>query len=424
MKIAIWTNYPNHYQSAFHRALREANVDLCVRYYDPLPPERLAMGWGGEKQLPADDRVVDQSESLDQMLTATARPSSHLAGLRRGVPFEPVQDARARAGDVGALVRAIATGLATHRELGDQALVCAAGESARDRRVRHRQCSVARFSRGGGFGRISRSCCRIRCPCIRTIPCPITNALNFAIRDLRLVSSVAVIIARRWTSWFARLHSSTILVAVLTLVGSGMPYGEHWTLAKELGVVDRVLFRGSTTPDGIPHMIASFDVAMLPSRFDGWGVALNEAALMGKPLIASDRVGAAEHLIEHGRNGFIVCARKREVAGGCDAAIPGESVLAREHGQRSREIATDFTPQRNVQRFVHAIESCARLLGLRLNERQYSNRPSPCPLPEYRERVLHLWSSCARMETIRSAAFPSHNGGTRGSRVSPLMIAR
>jgi glycosyltransferase involved in cell wall biosynthesis len=46
-------------------------------------------------------------------------------------------------------------------------------------------------------------------------------------------------------------------------------------------------------------------VFVLPSLFEPWGVVLHEFAAMGFPLLASDRVGAAEALLEDKQNGFI-----------------------------------------------------------------------------------------------------------------------
>ncbi len=39
-------------------------------------------------------------------------------------------------------------------------------------------------------------------------------------------------------------------------------------------------------------IIANYDVLVLPSRYDGWGVVVNEAIIAGVPVICSNRVGA------------------------------------------------------------------------------------------------------------------------------------
>jgi glycosyltransferase involved in cell wall biosynthesis len=43
---------------------------------------------------------------------------------------------------------------------------------------------------------------------------------------------------------------------------------------------------------------------VLPSRFDGWGAVVNEALMVGTPVICSNRCGASD-VIENGRNGYV-----------------------------------------------------------------------------------------------------------------------
>jgi glycosyltransferase involved in cell wall biosynthesis len=40
-------------------------------------------------------------------------------------------------------------------------------------------------------------------------------------------------------------------------------------------------------------VISEYDVLVLPSRYDGWGVVVNEALMAGVPVICSDQVGAS-----------------------------------------------------------------------------------------------------------------------------------
>ena len=40
------------------------------------------------------------------------------------------------------------------------------------------------------------------------------------------------------------------------------------------------------------EIISTYDFLVLPSKFDGWGVVVNESILAGVPVICSDNVGA------------------------------------------------------------------------------------------------------------------------------------
>lgn len=57
--------------------------------------------------------------------------------------------------------------------------------------------------------------------------------------------------------------------------------------------------------DTLLALRSTASVMVLPSEHEPWGAVVNEAMAASVPVIASDRVGAAAELIEHGTNGFI-----------------------------------------------------------------------------------------------------------------------
>ena len=68
---------------------------------------------------------------------------------------------------------------------------------------------------------------------------------------------------------------------------------------------DAVRFLGFRNQTELPALYALCDIFVLPSRFEPWGLVLNEAMNAGRPVIVSDRVGAASDLVVNGQNGFI-----------------------------------------------------------------------------------------------------------------------
>lgn len=55
-----------------------------------------------------------------------------------------------------------------------------------------------------------------------------------------------------------------------------------------------VTYRGVIPFGETQRVISSYDLFILPSRYDGWGVVVNEAILAGLPVLCSDRVGASD----------------------------------------------------------------------------------------------------------------------------------
>ncbi|MEO1390539.1 MAG: glycosyltransferase family 4 protein [Cyanobacteria bacterium J06634_6] len=72
--------------------------------------------------------------------------------------------------------------------------------------------------------------------------------------------------------------------------------------------VQHIEFAGFQAPEDLPHYFQRADIFVLPSRYDGWGVVVNQALGAGLPIICSDAVGAAPDLIEPGVNGFAFSA--------------------------------------------------------------------------------------------------------------------
>ncbi|WP_137922405.1 glycosyltransferase [Hydrogenophaga sp. 2FB] len=92
--------------------------------------------------------------------------------------------------------------------------------------------------------------------------------------------------------------------ARLRIIGKGEEEQNLRQLAQQLGVADRVRFSPGMPNAETVAAMADADVLVLPSRFDGWGAVVNEALMVGTPVICSDRCGASD-LIEDGRNGYV-----------------------------------------------------------------------------------------------------------------------
>lgn len=93
--------------------------------------------------------------------------------------------------------------------------------------------------------------------------------------------------------------------AVLLLAGDGSerPTVEHTIAAEGLDNVRLLSFQDQAE---MAALYGLADVCLLPSQWEPWGLAVNEAMNGGCAVIASDRVGAAADLVQHGVNGLVV----------------------------------------------------------------------------------------------------------------------
>ena len=106
---------------------------------------------------------------------------------------------------------------------------------------------------------------------------------------------------RRLRTQFPRAH--------LVIAGDGENAAELRRLASALSIADRVHWLGWRSDAA--DLMAAFDLLLVPSLWEGFGLVLLEAMARRVPVIAS-RVGAIPEVIVHGETGILI--EPRDVA--------------------------------------------------------------------------------------------------------------
>jgi glycosyltransferase involved in cell wall biosynthesis len=121
----------------------------------------------------------------------------------------------------------------------------------------------------------------------------------------------------------------------------------------------RIEYAGFRAPEELPGCFARADVFVLPSRYDGWGVVVNQAIGAGLPVICSDAVGAAHDLVEPGVNGIRFRAGDVEGLTSCMECFTADARLAARWGAASRAKAEAWTPDRGAEKWVNVFREVA-----------------------------------------------------------------
>ncbi len=112
--------------------------------------------------------------------------------------------------------------------------------------------------------------------------------------------------------------------ARLTFVGDGPLRDTVAQILTRHARLPQVEFTGNVSNAEARARIAAADLLVLPSRFDGWGAVVNEALMLGTPVVCSDRCGARD-LLDGVQRGEVYCwnrvdqlcaALKRRIATG------------------------------------------------------------------------------------------------------------
>ena len=90
----------------------------------------------------------------------------------------------------------------------------------------------------------------------------------------------------------------------LIIIGDGAEFNSLRDLAEELGVLDITHFAGRISHDEIYRAIKGFDVGVVPSREEGFGLSALEMMAVGLPIIAT-RVDALNEVVIEGKTGLL-----------------------------------------------------------------------------------------------------------------------
>ncbi|MBV8887184.1 MAG: glycosyltransferase [Chroococcidiopsidaceae cyanobacterium CP_BM_RX_35] len=151
------------------------------------------------------------------------------------------------------------------------------------------------------------------------------------------------------------------------ILGEGEQRSALLQLAAELGVSERLDLLGWV--DNPRVHLAGFDIMALPSRSEGFPLAVVEAMLAARPVVAT-RVGSVAEAIIDGETGFLV--DKEDVDGLATALrrLRDDSKLRERLGWRGREVAkAHFTVEHmsaNYERLWHEVMSAPRTPRLRV----------------------------------------------------------
>lgn len=307
LRLTIWMNMPSVYQGDFFRSLSSSpDVDLQVVFAKPLTQDRLQIGW-------SEDLAGFKSHFL----------SSH----------EPIQDAMRRARAQRDRVHvvngfwaepAFAAALVTLALSGSTYVIHGEAPDPSTRR------SPARKLLRSTFGRfIGRRATGVLCISrlaldfyrglavdekaiypfgyFRSVPRPISGSAPRPGKERIELIFVGQLTQRKGIDILIKAMQPIFVNdsrLSLKIVGAGDLQLSLLALVESMGLDDRIKFSGPIPASEIPARIAQADLLVLPSRWDGWGLVVNEALASGVPVIVSDHCGAAD-LVLQGVNGYV-----------------------------------------------------------------------------------------------------------------------
>jgi glycosyltransferase involved in cell wall biosynthesis len=149
------------------------------------------------------------------------------------------------------------------------------------------------------------------------------------------------------------------------IVGDGVLRHRLEQAAADMNVAERVVFAGWHAD--VPPLLASMDVFVMPSLFEGGPTSLLEAMAMALPVVAT-RVGMVAEVIEDGENGLIVSPGDVPALVRATETLLGDDALRIRIGGAARTTAVErFSIERMADGYLNVMASA---LGVKQGKKE------------------------------------------------------
>lgn len=148
--------------------------------------------------------------------------------------------------------------------------------------------------------------------------------------------------------------------AIAAYVIGGKPTEEYEALVQEHGL-KQVHFVDFLSRQEIGNYFKAADFFVLPTRYDIWGLVINEAMAYGLPVITTDRCLAGLTLVEDGVGGYIVPTEQVAPLSEKIARLAADEALRHTMAQRNLDTITHHTIESMAARYLEVFKHTERL---------------------------------------------------------------
>ena len=124
------------------------------------------------------------------------------------------------------------------------------------------------------------------------------------------------------------------------------------SLARALGIEDRVTFFGAVEHGRMPLFYNAADVCVVPSYYESFGLVAAEALACGTPVVAS-RVGGLATIVKDGDTGYLVDGPSHEAFAQCLELLLAEEELRRRMAAAARSSVMKYAWPAVARRVLH-----------------------------------------------------------------------
>ncbi|MCX8128919.1 MAG: glycosyltransferase family 4 protein [Clostridia bacterium] len=153
----------------------------------------------------------------------------------------------------------------------------------------------------------------------------------------------------------------------LVIIGDG-PLKEEYGSYVSGNNLQNVVIKDFMQKDELVKYYKIADIFVLPTRYDIWGLVVNEAMYFGLPVIATNKTGAAFDLIEDGVNGYVVDSEDIGQLKSKLAYLIDNAEVRAEFSKKSFEKIQYYTIKNMVKQYLNAINKFHSFQGREKHE--------------------------------------------------------
>lgn len=291
-QLVFWQDCPSPHQSSVIRALADSGsyeVKLVVAL--PTCPGRDALGWSRPDFGDAEVIVAPEQSKLTELAIGEASCTAHFFSSVHYVPM--IRQAFSASRQTPALIGLLSEGRDWR---GIKGLARRLHALVTDRRYVRRADFVLAI---GSLGMNWYSRCGVDSKKIFPFGYFIESSHTAGDAPavprgpFRLIFVARLDQNKRGTLLLQALGALRDLAWHCTIIGDGPELSRMHETADKLRIADRLTFHGVLPNAEVLRLISQSDLLVLPSKKDGWGAVINEALMMGVPVVCSNFCGGS-----------------------------------------------------------------------------------------------------------------------------------
>ena len=138
----------------------------------------------------------------------------------------------------------------------------------------------------------------------------------------------------------------------LLIIGDGERHAQYQRMIEDLGCSEQIRLLGRLEKTQVWSIMSASRGMILPSRSEGLSCVVQEAGVLGIPVIAS-RVGGVPELISHEQEGLLVCPEQHQAIVEAVLRIVNDTLLAKSCARNLQlKVNIGFTAQTMAKKYV------------------------------------------------------------------------